>query len=108
AGVDIAGAFGCVGGALGAAGGGFRQPLAAARRALGPDQPIENEGFLRPGSLLALLVISDEDDCSAPATTDLFEPSATRYGPQRSFRCNQYGHLCGGKPPSTSSGAPLA
>jgi hypothetical protein len=106
---DAADAFACLVQALGAEGCGFEQPLAAARRALDVNQPIENEGFLRPDSLLGLLVIADEDDCSAPATTDLFEPSEARYGPQRSFRCAQYGHLCGGSPPSSSATpAPLA
>jgi hypothetical protein len=107
---DPADAFGCLVQSLGTAGCSFEQPLAAARRALDVlDQPIENEGFLRPGALLGLLIISDEDDCSTPPTTDLFEPSPARYGPQRSFRCNQYGHLCGGAPPPrTATAAPLA
>jgi hypothetical protein len=105
---DPADAFGCLVQSLGTGGCGFEQPLAAARRALDLDQPIENEGFVRPGALLGLLVISDEDDCSTPPTTDLFEPSDTRYGPQRSFRCNQYGHLCGGAPPPRmATAAPL-
>jgi hypothetical protein len=103
---DPADAFGCVVRALGTAGCSFEQPLAAARRALNTDQPIENEGFLRPGSFLGLLLVSDEDDCSAPPTTDLFEPSPARYGPQGSFRCNQFGHLCGGRPPAAGA-APL-
>jgi hypothetical protein len=96
---DPADAFACMVRSLGSEGCGFEQPLAAARRALDTDQPIENEGFLRPGALLGLLVLSDEDDCSAPAATDLFEPAVGRYGPQRSYRCNRFGHLCGGVPP---------
>jgi hypothetical protein len=99
---DIADAFGCLS-ALGIDGCGFEQPLAAARRALDLDQPLENEGFLRDEALLALVFLTDEDDCSAPAATDLFEPSVMRYGPQRSFRCNAYGHLCGGNPPAAST-----
>jgi hypothetical protein len=106
---DPADAFACLVRALGTEGCGFEQPLAAARRALDMDQPLENEGFLRPGALLGLVVVSGEDDCSAPATTDLFEPSLTRYGPQRSFRCSRYGHLCGGAPPpATATAQPLA
>jgi hypothetical protein len=99
AGFDLADAFACLVRGLGNDGCGFEQPLAAARRALDADQPIENEGFLRPDALLALVIVSDADDCSAPATTDLFEPSTARYGPQGTFRCNQYGHLCAGSPP---------
>jgi hypothetical protein len=103
---DISDAFGCLS-ALGTAGCGFEQPLAAARRALDVDQPLENEGFLRGEALLALVFLSDEDDCSAPAATDLFEPSTMRYGPQRSFRCNAFGHTCGGRAPAASA-TPLA
>lgn len=101
-------AFGCAA-ALGTAGCGFEQHLGSAMRALGPEQPLENEGFLRPQALLALVILADEDDCSAPAVTDLFEPAPDRYGPQRSFRCNRQGHLCGtpGAPPMASA-APLA
>ena len=95
---DIADAFACIA-PLGTAGCGFEQHLAAARRALDADQPLENDGFLRAEALLGLVVVADEDDCSVPVGSDLFEPSQTRYGPQRSFRCAEFGHVCGGAPP---------
>ncbi len=101
---DIAEAFACAS-ALGTRGCGFEQPLAAARRALGADQPLENEGFLRAEALLALVILADEDDCSAPPHTDLFEPPSERYGPQASFRCAEWGHLCGGRPPPRTATA---
>lgn len=105
---DLETAFGCVA-ELGTSGCGFEQHLAAARRALDFDRPIENEGFLRPDALLALIIVADEDDCSVPAGSDLFEPATTRYGPQGSYRCNEFGHLCGtDPPPRTSSPGPLA
>jgi hypothetical protein len=47
--------------------------------------------------------VSDEDDCSAPPDSDLFDSTSTTLtdplGPMASFRCNEFGHLCGGKPP---------
>lgn len=100
---DFAAAFGCLA-ALGTGGCGFEQHLGAAQRALGSDQPLENEGFLRAGAILGLVVLADEDDCSTRAATDLFEPSTSRYGPQGSFRCAEYGHLCGGSPPPRTGG----
>ena len=52
----------------------IEQPLEAALRALSPSREefetgrgrgdLDNEGFLRPGSFLLLVVVSDEDDCS--------------------------------------------
>ncbi len=47
--------------------------------------------------------ITNEDDCSAPPDTMLFDTTSfmqsSVYGPSI-FRCNEFGHLCGGvKPP---------
>jgi hypothetical protein len=43
------------------------QPFAAARLALEQSAPGgANEGFLRPGARLAIVFVSDEDDCSGP------------------------------------------
>jgi len=57
--------FACIA-TLGTSGCGFEQPLEAAYRALvvntRPDGP--NAGFLREDSLLVILFITDEDDCS--------------------------------------------
>lgn len=44
-----------------------------------------NEGFLRDHSLLVVVYIFDEDDCSAQ-NDDIFDPSIDRYGPM-SVRC---------------------
>ncbi|HLK93446.1 MAG TPA: hypothetical protein VKZ18_26385, partial [Polyangia bacterium] len=65
---------------LGNKGCGFGQPLAAAAHALGADNvvggvptpPASNAGFLRPDAYLAVIFLSDQDDCSAPANTTLF------------------------------------
>jgi hypothetical protein len=100
---DPAAAFGCLAD-LGTGGCGFEQHLGAARRALDTDQPLENEGFLRPAAILGLVILADEDDCSTRAATDLFEPSTSRYGAQGSFRCAEYGHLCSGAPPPRTGG----
>lgn len=55
-------AFQCIG-LIGDGGCGIESPLEAARRALDGHRP-ENAGFLRQDSVLAIIWITDEDDCS--------------------------------------------
>jgi hypothetical protein len=106
--------FSCVA-ELGITGCGFEHPLAALRRALGGDPsvglPAGHDGFLRPDAVLGIVLITDEDDCSAPPDTDLFTQTSTRladpYGPIDSFRCNEFGHLCAGAPPPRAPTAGL-
>lgn len=74
---------------LGTAGCGFIEPLEAIKRALDGSRP-ENAGFLRPSADLAIVVLADEDDCSAdPALYGLGSDS----GPGN-FRCTLYGDAC--------------
>jgi hypothetical protein len=92
---------------LGESGCGFEHPLAAAARALGADgrpAPAENQGFLRPEAFLFVVVVTNEDDCSAPPESDLFDTKKntsldSMLGPPTSFRCNEFGHLCNGEKP---------
>ena len=68
----------------------------------------ENEGFLRPDALLAVVVVTDEDDCSAPSDTELFDPSQhmleSPLGPITSYRCFEFGVLCQGVGPGRVPG----
>ena len=97
---------------LGDGGCGFEHQLASVLRALGADgapPPPQNANFLRPDAYLQVIVLSDEDDCSAPPDSDLFDSSSATIsdplGPMQSYRCNEFGHLCGGKmPPRTPNG----
>ena len=82
---------------------GFEHQLASIARALGADgapAPASNAGFLRPDAQLAIIVLSNEDDCSAPANTQLYSLNggqqnlANQLGPIANYRCNQFGHLC--------------
>ncbi|HVR63053.1 MAG TPA: hypothetical protein VMU50_14220 [Polyangia bacterium] len=106
--------FSCIA-ELGRGGCGFEHQLASLRRALGGDpsaqMPPENAGFLRPDARLGIVLITDEDDCSAPPDSDLFtgagDKLTDRYGPLESFRCNEFGHLCGGSPPPRQPGVAL-
>ena len=103
---QLADVFNCIA-PLGESGCGFEHPLAAAARALGADgrpPPAENQGFLRPGAFLAIVLVTNEDDCSAPAGSSLFDTKMnttldSSLGPVSNFRCNEFGHLCRGKRP---------
>jgi hypothetical protein len=97
--------FSCIA-RLGTRGCGFEHQLGSVRRALGGDpaasMPPENAGFLRDDARLGIILITDEDDCTAPAGSDLFTNDPAKlaaYGPRQSWRCNEFGHLCGGAPP---------
>ena len=92
---DVSSAFSCIA-QLGAGGCGFEQPLEASRWALDPAINA-NPGFLRKASALALVYITDEDDCSAKGAS-LFNPSqqglSDPLGPLSSFRCFEFGVTC--------------
>ena len=98
--------FACIA-ELGESGCGLEHQLAAIARALGADgqpPPAENQGFLRPDAYLFVVVVTNEDDCSAPAGSTLYDTTQTTLsstlGPPSNFRCNEFGHLCNGaKPP---------
>ena len=93
--------FTCVA-ALGTGGCGFEQHLEAVLKALTPSTSsitfamgtrghgdVENNGFLRPDSLLGIVVVGDEDDCSA-SEGDLFNQSSARYMGDLNLRCFQF------------------
>jgi hypothetical protein len=89
-------------------------------RALGADgqpAPAQNQGFLRPEAVLAILLLTDEDDCSAPPDTTLYslnggtQSVSNPLGPIANYRCNRFGHLCrdpAGAQPGALSPPPLA
>ena len=96
-GLDVATAFTCMA-MTGQKGCGLEHQLEASYRALHDNVP-ENQGFLRPDAILAVVYVTDEDDCSASPQTDLFFNDATstqKYGPLDSFRCTQWGIECNG------------
>lgn len=81
--------FGCVA-QVGTTGCGFEQPLEAALKALTPSTADvtfvegvghgdgENAGFVREGAILAVVVVTDEDDCSV-RDPELFNLESERY-----------------------------
>ena len=89
---------------LGDKGCGFEHQLASIDRALGADgqgpAPSTNADFLRPNAYLVIVILTNEDDCSAPANTELYSLNggmqnlSNPLGPIANYRCNQFGHLC--------------
>jgi hypothetical protein len=120
----IAEVFSCIA-LLGSSGCGFEHQLASIDRALGSDNPYgngtarppgTNAGFVRDGAYLAIIMLTNEDDCSAPAETSLYSLNGgnqdlnNRLGPIANYRCNQFGHLCedpGGPNPTMLQAPPL-
>ncbi len=89
---DLATAFSALA-SLGASGCGFEQPLEAMRRALNNNP--SNLGFVRPSANLAVVLFTDEDDCSFSKSTLLGSDTST-LGPLQSFRCPRFGVTCTG------------
>ena len=93
--------FTCIA-ALGETGCGFEHQFAAVLRSLGADgraAPAENQGFLRPDAYLGVIMVTNEDDCSATPGVPLFDTGsntniASQLGPPANFRCGEFGHLC--------------
>ncbi|MBN1771200.1 MAG: hypothetical protein JXB32_08075 [Deltaproteobacteria bacterium] len=74
--------FNCIA-TLGTRGCGFEQPLAAMRAAVTTNAVPGgcNAGFLRAESILVLIFVSDEDDCSVrPEHPEMFDPDRTDLG----------------------------
>jgi hypothetical protein len=80
---------------LGSTGCGFEQQLNAMRVALTNNQ--ENAGFLRASANLGVILLTDEDDCSA-LHSSLYGPEGGALGPLQSFRCFQFGVTCNESP----------
>lgn len=98
---SLADTFACIA-SLGIEGCGFEQHLESMKLALDGHNPA-NGGFLRPDAWLAVVLIADEDDCSA-SNTQIFDASTamdamdSALGPRGSFRCTEFGVTCGGEP----------
>jgi hypothetical protein len=105
---DLSQVFSCMA-KLGTSGCGYEHQLQSTRVALYETITPENKGFLRENAYLALIFITDEDDCSADIKSDLFTDDMAFPGTAASFRCAQVSHLCNGMtPPVAPFTAPLA
>ena len=82
--------FGCMAN-FGTNGCGFEHSIGALQKAL--TSP-ENGAFVRDDAYLAFIIITDEDDCTAPADSQMF--SSPTVGQDWSLRCALEAHTCGG------------
>jgi hypothetical protein len=94
--------FSCLARAVGVNGCGYEHQLQSIRVALNPQAGVNdaNNGFLRPKAKLAIILVTDEDDCSAnPNDTDNDSMFLQRPpGQTASLKCAARGHVCNGKP----------
>ncbi len=92
----------CVAG-MGTNGCGFEQQLEAVLKAVTPSTAPtrfvsgsvghadgQNAGFIRPNSLLTVILVTDEEDCSA-VQPEVFDPASTTFGGDLNLRCWTYG-----------------
>ena len=100
--MDISQVFGCLAGNLGALGCGQEHQLqsfefALAAQNLHQDQSggLQNT-FLRPQAYLGLVILSDEDDCSAATNDGMFGDKPELRGESTSLRCATRAHQCSG------------
>lgn len=91
---DISTVFACLA-KLGEDGCGQEHQLQAVRVGLYENVTPENKGFLRPNAYLGIILLTDEDDCSADPMTNIFMGNTPGF--TSSWRCAWYGHQCGGK-----------
>jgi hypothetical protein len=87
---DLPNSFACMA-QLGTQGCGFEHQLGALRQAL---HAPENGQFLRADAALAIVILSDEDDCTAAPDSALFASDIP--GQDSSLRCALQGHVCMG------------
>lgn len=96
--------FACLAANLGTQGCEVRQPLQALEFALvAPGWGNEAQrAMLRPEAYLDIVIVTDEDDCSASTNDGMFGDMPELRGEARSLRCATRGHACGGNNLSSS------
>jgi hypothetical protein len=105
---DIGSVFSCMA-LLGDQGCGFESQFESVQYALtraqlpkglAPAGDPDNGGFLRADARLAIVMLTNEDDCSVPPQSLLLYPGVNSkldpsgLGALQSYRCNEFGHLC--------------
>jgi hypothetical protein len=84
--------FGCIA-TLGINGCGFEQQLKASAKALIDHRDGVNAGFLRPDSILTILFVTDEEDCSvAPGNEGIFDTLDSSLG-HLNLRCFHHPYM---------------
>jgi hypothetical protein len=87
---SIDAAFACIA-SVGEEGCGFERPLDALSAAI---TNADNAGFFRDDAALAVVIVTNADDCSA-VDTSVYDPTAPdAIGPLSAFRCFEHGVVC--------------
>ncbi len=98
---DLSDVFSCLAKGVGVNGCGYEHQLQSLRVALLPQNGInpQNNGFIRRSAYLALVLVTDEDDCSANPEYDTNDGMFHRRTPgdTASLRCAARGHVCDGR-----------
>jgi hypothetical protein len=80
---------------LGESGCEYEQPLEAMRTVIDEDA-FKSSGFIRPDAVLGVVMLTDEDDCSA-FNPEIFNPESPAFRDgDPNFRCFQSGVICQG------------
>jgi hypothetical protein len=100
--MDISQVFGCLVGNLGALGCGQEHQLQSLEFALAAQTLHQAQSgglqnaFLRPQAYLGLVILSDEDDCSAATNDGMFGDKPELRSESTSLRCATRAHQCNG------------
>ncbi len=89
---DVSQVFGCLAGNLGVAGCGFEHQLGALEWAFFLADNKNQLDFIRPEAYLGIVLLTDEDDCTAPPNTSMFNNQERTES--WSLRCATRGHEC--------------
>ena len=104
--------FACIA-KLGQNGCGFEHQFESMRQALekARSNDADNGGFLREDAFLGIVMLTNEDDCSAPFDSTLFDPGvdsvSSPLGALWSYRCSEFGHKCDQPLPHTAPATPV-
>ena len=97
---DISTVFGCYAHAVGQVGCGFENQLQAVNWALNlqdsTTKKTQAQDFVRPDAYLAIVLLTDEDDCSLP-TNSLLADKDLSSTESWSLRCSTRAHQCNGQ-----------
>jgi hypothetical protein len=86
--------FGCLARNVGVAGCGYEHQLEVLQWAFYVNDNASQWDFLRPEAYLGIVILTDEDDCSAPPDSHMFDKVVLADG--TSLRCATRGHQCDG------------
>jgi hypothetical protein len=105
---DFSTIFGCLASAAGTDGCGYAQPLRALESAFfdPSNAKLQRVLFLRPDAYLGIIIITDQDDCSAGSESGIFTDVPAAAGESSSLRCTTRASACSGQNLSISPGYP--